>query len=216
MTRPGSLPRAVYNEQSAERTGVPTAGRHLRYSGNRMTPEYRAYKAAVSRCHDEGDDDYADYGARGIRMCDDWRWSGGFDDFVDHIGPRPGKGFTLGRIDNARGYEPGNVRWETWTEQANNRRSSHHITIDGVTKTAAEWARHLGAGRYRQLITNRIRTGWHPTVAVLAEIAEYKAEAHARLGLAPTHDTVLSPRIAKSLATRARRAASKRAVGGSP
>lgn len=194
----GRVPRAVYDRQSAERSGVPQAGRHLRYSGDKMTPEYRAYTAALSRCHDSADEDFADYGGRGIAVCARWRAANGFDAFADDLGPRPSKSHTLGRIDNALGYQPGNVRWETWTEQANNRRSNHRITIDGVTKTAAEWARHLGGGRYRQMVTTRIGQGWHPTAAVLGEPGEWKAAAHKRLGLKPDREAALGPKPTKA------------------
>ncbi len=83
------------------------------------TREYKSWKAAKQRCINPNDGSYSDYGARGITMADEWMDS--FEAFYEHIGPRP-KGTSLDRIDNQRGYEPGNVRWTTIEEQNNNRR----------------------------------------------------------------------------------------------
>ena len=52
-------------------------------------------------------------------MCDEWINS--FSAFMSHIGPKP-SGLTLERIDNNRGYEPGNVKWATMSEQNRNKR----------------------------------------------------------------------------------------------
>lgn len=59
------------------------------------------------------------------------------------MGRRP-KGTTLDRIDNARGYEPGNVRWANDVQQNNNARSNRLISYEGRWRTIAEWARELG------------------------------------------------------------------------
>lgn len=86
------------------------------------TPERRAWLDARRRCHDPRAAAYANYGGRGIRMCEEWRFS--FEAFLAHVGRRPGPGHSLDRIDNDRGYEPGNCRWATPTEQGRNTRIS--------------------------------------------------------------------------------------------
>ncbi|WP_344287022.1 hypothetical protein [Streptomyces synnematoformans] len=60
------------------------------------------------------------YGGRGIEVCQRWRDS--FEAFVADVGPRPTPQHTLDRINNDGNYEPGNVAWRTWKEQAANRR----------------------------------------------------------------------------------------------
>lgn len=84
------------------------------------SPEYRAWRHANQRCHYARHPQFASYGGRGIRMCDEWRKD--FTAFLRHVGPRPSKDHSLDRIDNDKGYEPGNVRWATRSEQARNRR----------------------------------------------------------------------------------------------
>lgn len=119
--------------------------------------ERRALKEARLRCGSPGNKDFADYGGRGIRVCAEWLGASGFPAFLAHIGPKPSPEHTLDRIDNARGYEPGNVRWSTRTEQANNRRSSKLVTWRGETLTAAEWSRRIGCRR--QDVANQVNRG---------------------------------------------------------
>lgn len=101
----------LMREQIAERN---------RKHGGKGTPEYNAWNAAVQRCHRKSHPAFKNYGGRGITMCAEWRHN--FAAFLEHIGPRPSPRHSLDRIDNDRGYEPGNVRWVTWDVQASNRR----------------------------------------------------------------------------------------------
>lgn len=81
--------------------------------------EYESWCQAKNRCYVQTNRSYANYGGRGIRMCDEWRSS--FETFLRDMGPRP-EGRSLGRINNEGHYEPGNCRWETPKQQAQNRR----------------------------------------------------------------------------------------------
>lgn len=96
--------------------------------GNTSHPLYEVYLQLVARCHNPAHPRYADYGARGITVCDEWRSD--FHAFVAAVGERPeGVGpsgrslWSIDRIDNSGGYEPGNVRWATYSDQAHNKRA---------------------------------------------------------------------------------------------
>jgi hypothetical protein len=74
----------------------------------------------ISRCTNPKVDRFDSYGGRGITVCDRWRTS--FTNFYDDLGPRPSPQHSLDRIDVNGNYEPGNVRWATPLEQAQNKR----------------------------------------------------------------------------------------------
>ena len=90
---------------------------------NRRTPEYQTYTRMIDRCTNQNLKDFHNYGGRGITVCDEWRGPGGYQKFFDHIGPKPTHEHSIDRIDNSKGYEPGNVRWATRTTQVRNRRT---------------------------------------------------------------------------------------------
>jgi hypothetical protein len=86
----------------------------------RDIPEYEAWKHMKRRCNDLNGAHYHYYGGRGISV---WpEWNNDFWAWLGHIGRRPIDGLTQERIDNSKGYEPGNVRWDTQRAQNENRR----------------------------------------------------------------------------------------------
>jgi hypothetical protein len=113
----------------------------------RRAPEYRYWQDMKRRCLNPNAHNYGHYGARGISVCPEW--VNDYEAFLAHVGRRPSPEHSLDRIDNDRGYEPGNVRWGTKAEQANNRRP-RPTRASPPTK----WAL---AKRRRQLVAERSR-----------------------------------------------------------
>jgi hypothetical protein len=130
--------------------------------GRSKRREHTTWNKMIKRCHDPSDQDYYLYGARGITVCDEWRAD--FWAFLRDAGRRPSRVHSIDRIDNSRGYEPGNVRWATATEQSRNRRNSYEITAFGETLCLQEWAERTGLDR--ETIKSRIRLGWEPERAL--------------------------------------------------
>lgn len=120
--------------------------------------EYSAWMKMISRCYSPHDISFALYAGRGIGVCDEWRGDGGYERFFAHVGPRPTASHSLDRIDNDRGYEPGNVRWATPREQTNNRRNTVRLAVHGVEKPVSDWARDLGLKL--KTVRSRLRSGW--------------------------------------------------------
>lgn len=92
------------------------------------------------RCRDPRAQRWATHGGRGIKVCEVWS---SFAAFFADMGPRPGPGYSIDRIDNDGDYEPDNCRWATEYEQGNNKRTNTVIMFGGASKTLAEWSRAL-------------------------------------------------------------------------
>ena len=125
-------------------------------SGTRL---YHVWNRMNDRCYNENHKSYKDYGGRGIRVCEEWKYESGFINFYNWaVKNGYADDLSIDRIDVNGNYEPGNCRWATRIEQANNRRNNHFLTCNGETKTITEWERVTGIST--QTIYKRLNRGW--------------------------------------------------------
>lgn len=131
--------------------------------GLRYLPEYQVWLQLKQRCLNPKNKRYVYYGARGVTIHAEWQVS--FRAFFEHVGKRPHKKLWLDRLDNSRGYEPGNVAWRTIVEQQRNRRSNLWVEYLGEKLLMAELAERVGMkrGLLRQRIVDN---GWSVQRAV--------------------------------------------------
>lgn len=108
------------------------------------TPLYTAWVNMRQRCDNPKHPQFKDWGGRGIKVCLRWRH---YAAFASDMGPHPGKGWTLDRIDNNSGYNSGNCRWATHKTQHRNTR-----TIQVTPCVAAYIRKHymLGVNRWHR------------------------------------------------------------------
>lgn len=122
--------------------------------GMHKSSEYQAWYDMRRRCQDPAHSSYYLYGARGISVHPSLH---DFPHFLEVVGRKPSRSHSLDRKDNSLNYEPGNLRWATPREQANNRRSCRYLTLHGRTQSIATWSRELNLSRVT--ITNRLNRG---------------------------------------------------------
>lgn len=131
-----------------------------RKHGMARTKEWTAWLNMKQRVTNPKDISYARYKARGITIFEPWINS--FEEFFAEIGPAPssvgGERFSVYRINNDLGYEPGNVRWASHRTQANNRSNNVVFEIGGDRLTARQISDQYGIPHATLL--NRLRLGW--------------------------------------------------------
>jgi len=119
------------------------------------TSIYDAWRGMRYRCTNRNHKYYADYGGRGITVCDEWLHS--FENFYRDMGDKP-KGLSLDRIDNDKGYCKENCRWSTAKEQTNNKRNTVYVVYKGEIISVGNLATMLDLNSVTLL--RRIRNNW--------------------------------------------------------
>ena len=129
------------------------------FAGSEKIPrkvEYAAWNNIKNRCTNPTNPQFADYGGRGITVCE--RWANSFEAFLEDVGLRPSPDLSIDRINNAGNYEPGNVRWATSDQQRRNTRASRPIEFLGKRQCLTDWAREVGM--HKGTLLGRLKDGW--------------------------------------------------------
>lgn len=128
------------------KTDIGNVNRKYKFSDKRL---YGVFKSMHSRCRDKNHREYHNYGGRGIKVCEEWNETNGYDAFAEWAiknGYDSNADFgecTLDRIDTNKDYSPDNCRWITNKEQQANRRDSIILEYSGEKHCIAEWSRLL-------------------------------------------------------------------------
>lgn len=151
--RTGKIRSCGCLQSETSRTRLLERGPFIRH-GLSKSRAYSTWLSMKQRCLNPNNPAFKDYGGRGITICDRWL---DFETFVGDMG-QPPNGHTIERLNNSRGYEPGNCVWADRETQQNNRRPNKRITWRGETRTVSQWSRKLGL--HRNTIDQRLANGW--------------------------------------------------------
>lgn len=124
--------------------------------GMRYSSEYSTWRGMKTRCYWDKFHQYADYGGRGIKVCE--RWKNSFSEFLKDMGMKPFKSHTLERRNNDGDYCPENCYWATRIQQGNNSRKNRMVTAFGKTQSISMWSREKNWAE--SVIRQRLNRGW--------------------------------------------------------
>ena len=119
--------------------------RHGHNRGRQPTTEYMAWLGAKKRCGNPSNQSFHRYGARGTRMCAQWRDS--YESFLHDMGPKPDPEYSLDRINPDGDYEPGNCRWAPLDVQNRNRNGVCWYEFEGQATLLSDIASFFGISR---------------------------------------------------------------------
>jgi len=151
---------------------VAARNRRHKTHGLSRSRVYHIWNSMHQRCKNPRHASYPRYGGRGIRVCERWN---SFENFLADLGQPPDACSTLDRIDSLGHYEPGNCRWATPKQQANNRSSNRRLEYGNQQKTLAEWAE--AAGMRPKALGRRLKCGWTIEAALTTPVKPVHAGA---------------------------------------
>lgn len=140
----------------------------LRTHGYSGTRTHVSWAGMIQRCSDPNSTSYPRYGALGITVNERWKK---FENFFADMGERP-DGCSLDRIDPRKNYEPGNCRWATDDEQANNKRNNRVIEVNGKSMTVTEASRLTGIPAH--VLFRRVSKGWSDADVIAVPVVRNK------------------------------------------
>ena len=130
---------------------------------------HNVWKNMRERCMNPAHKNFAIYGGRGIKMCDEWLNSfGSF--YTWSINNGYSDDLTLDRIDVDGNYEPSNCRWVTQKDQCNNTHRNIVVTVNDETHTLKQWAELFGL-KYGTIVS-RVSRGWDPIKALTTPVRQ--------------------------------------------
>lgn len=141
---------------------------------------YRIWANMRERCERPGKDAYYRYGARGIKVCDEWQDFSKFREWALVRGYADD--LSIDRIDNDGPYSPDNCRWATRLEQARNTAKNMYLTYRSETLALSAWSERTGIGY--STIRKRLELGWTIDKALETPVRrrQQQSEAWAKIG----------------------------------
>ena len=133
------------------------------------TKTYEIWAGIKKRCLDKNCNNFDNYGGRGITVCDRWLI---FENFLEDMGEIPLDKYSIGRIDNDKGYFRENCQWETRKQQCRNRRSNVNINFRGKTQTLKEWCEELDL--IYSMVLRRLYANWRIEHAFTISSGDYE------------------------------------------
>jgi hypothetical protein len=136
--------------------------------GLREHPLYHTWISMLKRCENPKAKQWANYGGRGIAICERWR---AIENFIEDMYPTHRVGLSLERTNNNLGYSPENCLWATQTTQCRNKRTNRLISYQGrnITMVEAVEIAGLNYGTVRSRLTSY---GWPISRALGHEFGE--------------------------------------------
>ena len=115
------------------------------------------YLEIKQRCYNPNNQNYHNYGGRGITMCDEWK--NNFQNFYDwSMSHGYSDDLTIDRIDNNGNYEPSNCRWVDMKKQTRNNSRNHIVKLNGIERPLIEWT-EIYKINYKT-VRDRLKRGW--------------------------------------------------------